>query len=578
MYSLKHRCNTLFKIVCASLLIALTSVSHATRPNVVLVLTDDQGYDDVGFNGNPLVQTPTLDAVAAEAVVFDRFYANPVCSPTRAALMTGRYAYRTGVLETQEGLSILPPSEITIAEALKVEGYRTGFFGKWHLGDNAPARPMDQGFDHTLTHVGGMIGAPYSPLNAQSYFDPILIEDGIEKSFKGYCVDIFADAAVDFIEASDERPFFVYFAPNTPHHPLTVADRYAQPYRDAGLSEETARYYGMITNLDDNFGRLIDALEAKGVMDNTLIIFAGDNGTSSLHSQADLWVSGLRGRKTYVYENGVRVPMFIQVPDTAGSGRRLNTLATIEDLMPTILELSRVEVPANLDGLSLLPLIEGGVLPDRSYFVQFHRGQPVERYRNAAVITKDWKLVQAVGRGGESYSTESARFELYNLEDDPMEQRDLAVVHPEVVARLKAAYDAWFEDVTSKGFEPFHTWIGSDLQDPVILSRQDWIGAGLFDGELGHYALDVKTAGTFRITCHWSYLLNETHSAVLKINDHVWKNKILYAESECRFESVELPAGPCRLEAWVEIDGKPMGFRFISIEKIDETEKHTLLW
>lgn len=551
-----------------SVLLLVCSLCVA-RPNIVLILTDDQGYSDVGFNGNPIVQTPVLDAFAARAVVLDRFYANPVCSPTRAALMTGRYAYRTGVFETQEGLSILSPSELTIAEALKQVGYRTGLFGKWHLGDNVPARPMDQGFDRSLTHIGGMIGAPYSPLDAQSYFDPVLVNDGVETRFKGYCADIFTDAAIDFIDTEDDAPFFLYLAQNTPHHPLTVSDRYVQPYRNAGMSEDSARYYGMITNLDFNVGRLLDALKAKGKLDDTVVIFLGDNGTSSLHKQEDLWNCGLRGRKTYVYENGVRVPMFIKVPGAQSEGQRLDTLASVEDVMPTILELCGVEPTSNLDGVSLLPLVMGDTIPERSYFVQFHRGQPVDRYRNAAVITQRWKLVQPVGRGGEDFSLSTARFELYDLENDLWEQQNLAAQHPEILSQLKRKYDAWYDDVMHKTLRPVHTWIGSKLQNPVSLTRQDWHGGGLFDGALGYYNLDVKSAGKYRITCRWSELLKKEHPVVLKLNDRVLKNQILYAESECHFESVELTAGPCRLEAWVSIGGKPMGFRFITIEKIN---------
>jgi arylsulfatase A-like enzyme len=559
--------NTKFLLLLAGLCCSCFSLSLATEtPNIVLILTDDQGYSDVGFNGNPIVKTPALDQFASNAVVFDRFYANPVCSPTRAALMTGRNAYRTGVFETQEGVSILPPSEVTIAESLKSAGYRTGMFGKWHLGDNAPARPMDQGFDRSLMHVGGMVGAPYSPLDAQSYFDPVLIDDGVEKRFEGYCADIFTDAAVDFINAADDEPFFVYLAQNTPHHPLTVADRYAQPYRDAGLSEQTSRYYGMITNIDDSFARVLAALEAKGVADNTVVIFLGDNGTSSLHKQQDLWECGLRGRKTYVYENGIRVPMFIKVP--GGKASRLKEPASVEDIMPTILDLCGVAAKSSMDGMSLLPLLNGRSLPDRSFFFQFHRGSPPVRYRNAAVVSKHWKLVQPVGRGGEAYSPETARFELYNLSADPNETTDLAAEKPETVARLKAEYDAWYAGFNFNDFEPVRTWIGSEVQNPVMLTRQDWLGGELFDGELGHYALDVKSAGTYRITCRWSKLLKETHPVVLKINDRIYENSILYAESQCCFEVIDLPVGPCRFEAWVEIDGKPCGFRFTEIEKV----------
>ena len=545
-----------------------------TRPNVLLIITDDQGYSDVGFNGNPHVRTPVLDEFAAEATVFDRFYASPVCSPTRASLMTGRHAFRTGVIDTQEGMSILPPAETTVAEVLQAAGYQTGMFGKWHLGDNAPARPIDQGFDQSLTHVGGMIGAPYSPLDANSYFDPVLHENGIEKTFEGYCVDVFTDAAIDFIHDSGEDPFFVFFAPNTPHHPLTVEERYAEPYREAGLSEETARYYGMLTNLDDNFGRLLSTLEELGEAENTLIIFVGDNGTSSLHRQEDLWESGLRGRKTYVYENGIRVPMVVRLPGGAQAGVRLQERGTIEDIMPSILDACGLSTEADLDGLSLVPLIRGeeSELPDRSLYYQFHRGVLPDRYRNIAVISETYKLVQPVGRGVEAFPGEGMRFELYNLEEDPFEQENIAGQHPDIVARLKAAYDAWFDDVTATGFEPVPTWIGAEGQGRVQLSRQDWRGGGLFDGALGTYQIDVRSAGWYRVTCRWSELLQSTHPATLKIGDQVLEKDILYAEAQCRFDAVYLPAGATTLKAWVEINGEKNGFRFIEIEKLSEKE------
>ena len=556
-------------LVALSVTVASTALVHGKapssaigieRPNVLLIMTDDQGYSDVGFNGNPLIRTPIMDRMASEAEVFDFFYANPVCSPTRASLLTGRYALRTGVIDTQEGSSILRPSEITIAEVLQGAGYRTGMFGKWHLGDNAPARPMDQGFDHALTHIGGMIGAPYSPLDAQSYFDPLLIENGREKQFEGYVVDRLTDAAVDFIRSSGEDPFFVYYAPNTPHHPLTVADRYARPYRDAGLSEDTSRYYGMITNLDDNFGRLLDVLEEVGATDNTLIIFLGDNGTSSLHKQDDLWDSGLRGAKTYVYENGIRVPMFIKLPGDAGLGSRQNHRSSVEDLMPTILDVCGLDPLSEMDGYSLVPLLHGdsSSVMERALFFQFHRGTQPDKYRNSAVIRGPHKLVQPVGRGIEPFSRDTMRFELYDLDSDPGEQRDIAAENPQIVNSLKSDYSAWFDEVTALGFIPVPTWIGEEEASKTFLTRQDWRGGGLFDGDLGCYEIDVRTAGLYRITCRWSELLKSAHAVTLWIGEQVLKNQILYAESECRFDEVYLPAGRSRLEAWVEIDGRSM--------------------
>jgi arylsulfatase/arylsulfatase A len=547
-------------------------VGLAKQPNVLLILTDDQGYGDVGFNGNPLVRTPTLDRMAAEAVVFDRFHAYPVCSPTRASLMTGRYAIRTGVIDTQEGASLLRPSEITLAKMLQQAGYRTGMFGKWHLGDSAPSRPMDHGFDVSLTHVGGMIGAPYSLLDANSYFDPILVQNGVEQRFQGYCMDVFTDAAIDFIREGDDEPFFLYWAPNTPHHPLTVEDRYADPYRKAGLTEETSRYYGMITNIDDNFRRMLEVLDEKGISENTLIIFVGDNGTSSLHQQHDLWEPALRGRKTFVYEGGIRVPMFVKLPGAQAVARRLSAIASVEDIMPTILEVCGLPALNGLDGASLVSLVRGETESHsrQTFFVQFHRGATPVRYRNMAVIKEPHKLVQPVGRGAMPFSEETMAFELYDLSADPRESQDLASLHPEIVAGMKAAYDEWFDDVTAAGFEPVPLWIGEEGQGKIRLSRQDWRGGGLFDGDLGYYTLEVRSPGTYRITCRWSELLGNTHPVTLKIGEKSWHREILYAEAQCRFEEVKLPAGVTRLEAWVDIDGKKNGFRFIEIEKVDD--------
>ncbi|MEW6998570.1 arylsulfatase [Colwelliaceae bacterium BS250] len=569
-----------------ALLLTVTSSAMAAedRPNVLLILTDDQGYSDVGFNGNPIVSTPNLDRMASQAIVFDNFYAQPVCSTTRAALMTGRYAMRSDVINTQQGVSTLPPSATTIAEALKADGYRTGLFGKWHLGDNAPARPQDQGFDRVLTHEAGMIGMTYSPLDGQSYFNPILKEDGIDKRFKGYAPDIFTDATIDFIlatdSADDKAPFFAYLSFNTPHHPLTVSDKYADPYRKAGLSEETSRYYGMISNIDENFTRILAALKAKGIADNTLIIFLGDNGTSSLHKQSDLWESGLKGRKTYIYENGIRVPMFIKLPlsqtkqskttQPKTSAIRLTNLASVEDLMPTILDITKVSTKVKFDGQSLTPILADPAieLPDRSFYFQFHRGTKPEPYRNIAVRKGAFKLAQPVGRKGE-YSDKTAHFELYNIDNDPNELNNIAASNPEKLAELKADYDAWLSDANADGINPVKTWIGSDLQNPVNLTRQDWQGGGLFDGDNGFYDLEVKTAGKYRLTFRWSDLLHKTHDVTIKLNDTVIKKQILLEESEARIEEIQLDKGPLRLEAWLDIDNKKNGFRFIEIEKIE---------
>jgi arylsulfatase A len=541
------------------------------KPNVLLVLTDDQGYSDVGFHGNPHLKTPNLDKFAANSFEFEQFYVQPVCSPTRACLMTGRYHYRTGVVDTGEGRSLLAADEFTIAEAFKQAGYKTAVFGKWHLGDNYPFRPIDQGFDESLVHIGGMIGAPYNPLDGNAYFDPILVHNGIEKRYAGYCCDIWADRAIDFIDNCGDEPFFVYFATNTPHHPLTVPEKYSRPYEQMGLSVETARYYGMLTNIDDNFGRLINKLENDGLMDNTIVIFMGDNGTSSLHKQPDLYETGLRGRKTYVYENGIRVPFCISCPADDKGGRKIDTIAACIDVMPTLLDLCQVDMPRNVkfDGLSLIPLLsdDNPDWPDRNLYFQWHRGNRPQEYRNIAVRSQRFKLVQPAGRGMEEYT--EPLFELYDIKNDPFEQNDLADRYPEIVERMKADYRQWFKDVSSeRGFEPLAVQVGTKHENPVILTRQDMRDASTFGTDSGYYVIDIKKPGEYRITCRLADMLLETHPVTLKIGEMVVSKEILYAESQCRFDRVILSKGKCELSAWVEMEKDKQGFRYIIIEKL----------
>jgi arylsulfatase A len=550
-------------------------LERQARPNILIIMTDDQGYSDVGYNGNPVLQTPRIDALARSGVVFDQFYAQPVCSPSRAALLTGRHAMRLGILDTEGGNAILSPDEVTIAEALQTSGYRTGMFGKWHLGDNAPSRPQEQGFERVLTHVGGMIGMPYNPPQGRSYFDPILIEDGEDRRFEGYAPDIFTDAAVDFmVETAREgrAPFFAFLSLNTPHHPLTVPDAFADPYRAQGLSEETARYYGMITNIDHNVGRVMDALDAVDALYETIIVFVGDNGTSSLHRQSDLWEAGLRGRKTDVYENGIRVPMILRLPEpTAAVGVRTQ-VGAVEDIMPTLLDLADVTADVEFDGVSLATVAStsDAELPERDLFFQFHRGNEPVPYRNIAVRRGDYKLVQPVGRGREAFTPEAARFELYNLAGDSSETTNLAADQPDRVRALIAAYDDWLAEARADAPGQQVTWIGDDRQPVVTLSRQDWIGAGLSDGENGHYALEVRTTGRYRLTFRWSELLNATRPVTIEIGDRTVRREILSSEMEARIEEIQLAAGPLRLQAWVTIDGRDSGFEFIEIEKLDD--------
>ena len=470
------------------------------RPNIILIMTDDQGWAQLGSHGDPILQTPRLDAMAAESVEMTRFYVSPVCAPTRAALMTGRYNYRTGVVDTYLGRAMMAPDELTIAEMLGASGYRTGIFGKWHLGDNYPQRTVDQGFQASVVHKGGGIGQPSDPPGSD-YFDPILFRDGEQESFEGYCTDVYFDEAIRWIGEGNGEPFFAYIPTNAPHSPYLVPDSYREPYAAQGLSDKDARIYGMITNIDDNVGRLLDHLEAQGLSGNTIFIFMTDNGPTTR-----LYHAGLRAQKASVYEGGIRVPFLVRWPDRL-EPRKIEALGAHIDVTPTLLAAAGLPTPSGpeLDGINLLPLWDGEALqlPDRTYFVQAHRGNEPERYRAFAAVEQQFKLVQPVSF--RQSPPQDAALELYDLIADPGEETDLAAEMPEVVERLKAGYDDWFDDVSaSRGFEAVRFMIGSDQQQRVTLTRQDWRmetpdGWGRDEKVLGKWEVEVASDGPYDV-------------------------------------------------------------------------------
>ena len=250
------------------------------RPNVVLVMTDDQGYGDVAAHGNAMINTPNMDALYRQSVRLTDFHVDPTCSPTRSALMSGRYSTRTGVWHTIMGRSLMSTDELTIAEVFKAGGYRTGMFGKWHLGENYPLRPQDQGFDYVVCHGGGGVGQG-PDWWGNDYFDDTYFRNGRPEKFTGYCTDVWFAEAMEFIERNKDRPFFAYLATNAPHGPLNVAEEYSRPYEQKGVTPNMAKFYGMITNIDENLGKLMRQLDRLGIAEETILIFMTDNGTAA---------------------------------------------------------------------------------------------------------------------------------------------------------------------------------------------------------------------------------------------------------------------------------------------------------
>jgi arylsulfatase A-like enzyme len=524
---------------------------------VVLVMTDDQGYGDIGLHGNPHLRTPNLDRFAQEGVQFSRFYVSPVCSPTRASLLTGRYHYRTGVIQTSRGGAKMHTDEVTLAERLQAAGYRTGIFGKWHVGDNYPMRPSDQGFSEALVHRSGAIGQQSDA--PSSYFDPRLWHNNQPKETKGYCTDVFFDAALQFIEENRARPFFVYLPTNAPHAPLDVSPRYSDPYKAMGLDDTTARVYGMVENIDENFARLIATLDRLGLRNNTLVIFLTDNGAQQVRYNA-----GLRGRKGTTYEGGIRVPAFFQWPARVAGQRTIDRIAAHIDLWPTLLDACGVEPgtgPA-VDGTSLLPLLAEKVppsqWPERMLFLQCHRGLDPKRYQHVGVVTQRYKLVGYPGtfnREDLFPSATSPELELYDLTADPGEKTDLASKTPAVLGRLRSAYDAWFDDVRrTRGFTPGIIHLGSDREPVTHLSRyQD----GSFTGGISRgWRVRIPQGGRYEIT----FLRGEHTGPVTLVVD--WNGKATRHPLPAGKDraTVELVAGDGMLDVFIESAGKRLPF------------------
>jgi arylsulfatase A-like enzyme len=462
--------------------------------------------------------------------------------------MTGRYNYRTGVVDTYLGRSMMHSDEVTVAEILRAAGYRTGIFGKWHLGDNYPLRSVDQGFEESLVHTGGGIGQPSDP-PGNSYFDPILQHNGKAEKYKGYCTDIFTDAAMRFIERNRSRPFFAYLSTNAPHGPLQIDDAYVSPYKAMGLDDTTAR-------VDENVGQLLGRLRELNLDENTIVIFLTDNGP-----QQNRYNGGMRGRKGTVYEGGIRVPCFVRWPEVLKGGRRVDRIAAHVDILPTLLDACGITVPAelSLDGVSLLRLLRGDEVewPDRTLYFQWHRGDEPELYRSCAARSKRYKLVNGN--------------ELYDLVADPGEEKNIAGEFPDVVSRMRKGYEEWFRDVSAtRGYDPPRIHLGTAFENPVILTRQDWRGprAGWGADSLGHWEVEVTRAGTYEIGLRFQRVGSEGE-ACFQLGDVALKKPLEKGAASCQFESVSLKPGKARLEAWVATGGKTVGVSYVDVKRLE---------
>ncbi|MDF7806426.1 arylsulfatase [Pontiellaceae bacterium B12219] len=455
------------------------------QPNIIFIMTDDQGYSPIGAHGHPWIRTPELDKMHGQSIRFDRFMMGSTCAPSRAGIMTGVHSIKNGVTHTIYERERVNLNAITIPQVLKPAGYTSGYFGKWHLGDEAPYQPEARGFDEVFIHGAGGIGQKYkgscADVPGNTYFNPVFKHNGTFVKTQGYCTDVLFKATLGWIQSVKDsgKPFFAYLSTNAPHAPFKAPPEYQKYFEDLGFKKNAAGFYGMIEHIDDCMGQMFQQLEAWGLMENTIVIFTSDNGTTpsgnGLNGKAGrpqvqlgtdkngkpmmTYNADMKGLKSTVDEGGVRVPFFVRWDGVIKTGRTVDTVVTYLDILPTLADFAGAELPDTqaFEGRSLKPLIlqKDPVWEDRLHF------QHVTRWNLGADPDQfKWK----------TYSVRNQRFRLvegalYDMENDPGQHTDVAAQYPEVVSEMKKAYEKFWdearplminEDVPLAKEKPFH--------------------------------------------------------------------------------------------------------------------------
>ncbi|MCL2814134.1 MAG: arylsulfatase [Oscillospiraceae bacterium] len=569
------------------------------RPNIVFVLTDDQGYPDLGCTGNPYIQTPNIDEFHKESARLNDFHVAPLCAPTRGALLTGRRPTRNGVWATCWGRSLLSAGELTLSEVLQANGYATGMFGKWHLGDNYPYRPQDRGFERVVAHKGGGVGQT-PDFWGNNYFDDTYFHNGKPIKHTGYCTDIWFDEAMKFIREKRDAPFFAYIATNAPHEPYLVDEKYTAHYRgtDGIIHPE---FYGMIENIDENFGKLRALLKELEIEDDTLLVFMTDNGSSgSARLDENQFVTrgynaGMRGMKGSYYDGGHRVPCLMRWPGGKILNREVGEICFHIDFMPTLLDLCGIEPPegAVFDGAPLGGLLRGDIQRldgERVDFVQYRQyTEPPRKWENA-VITREYRLIN--GR------------ELYNIKKDPGQRRDISGSNPGMVEQMRALHEEWWREVAPGLDDYCHIAIGSDMENPTRLDAMDVMGDVAWNQNqiaaaqisTGKWNVDVCQTGRYRISlrrwpeefplkisdiCPQEELDKlapyqkaapkavNPKSAKIKLFEAAYELPVNGQEREVTFEIEAAHTGQTVLEAWfIGEDNQKQGAYYVYIERL----------
>ena len=547
-------------------------MSYTSKPNVVLILTDDQGYGDISCLGNPVLRTPHIDSLWANSIRCTDFHVAPICTPTRSELLTGRDAFYNQATFVCMGRSLLRADLPTIADIFTQNGYRTGHFGKWHLGDNYPYRPQDRGFQETIYHPAWGITSAADYYGNDYFDDYYRHKDQIEK-YGGYCTDVWFNEAISWIEQYENQPFFAYIATNAPHGPLWVPDQYREPYHK-DVSANEASFFGMIANIDENLGRLEKFLIRKDIKDNTILIFMTDNGTAT---GENVYNAQMRGRKASLYEGGHRVPFFVHWP--AGGlqgGRDVDGLTRGTDIFPTLIDLCQLDVDDGLtfDGLSLADSLQNSqpVSSERKAIVQFgHSNLGVWGYTekdHAVVMWNQWRFLINEN-------------ELYNISRDPSQVSDCSNNYPNLVKQLRDYYEDWWGNLGNNLDVHQPLTIGNEHENPTRLSSCDWawvyadnqpnIRDCVMDSGTWHLEVDKKGLYSFTLR-RWpkeSGLRIPDSAPVMQGIDGFWpagkalpvsksgiqvgldskQQMVKPTDTESRFEMV-LKTGPTTLKTW----------------------------
>ncbi|WP_281614815.1 arylsulfatase [Flammeovirga sp. SubArs3] len=578
----------------------VNAFSYAQQPNVILIVTDDQGYGDLGAHGNKEIHTPNIDHLYGESVHLTNFHVSPTCAPTRAAIMTGKYANSVGVWHTVMGRSLLYENEVTMADIFSHNNYKTAMFGKWHLGDNYPFSPRFRGFQEVLTHGGGGVGQTPDYWN-NDYQDDVYLRNGEEEKVKGYCTDVWFRNALSFIETNKDQPFFCYISTNAPHGPLNVPTQYSKPYLEQGVPKGRAEFYGMISNIDDNLGVLRDKLTEWGIADNTILIFMTDNGTAYGAKFKDGLLAsgynaGMRGTKGSAYEGGHRVPCFFYWKGGQLSKiKDINTLTAHIDLLPTLVKMCGLTLPnkVKFDGTDLTEVLSNNKDIERILVGDSQRIEFPEKWRNSYTMKGNWRLVN--------------NEELYNVSSDPGQAKNVIKVFPEIAQELRKGYEKnWKKQY--KCFDRFpYIKLGTEYENPSTLTAHDWHVAeermipwnqklirkgGNGNGEwrvnftqTGKYKISIQrypkeanlpinTSAAVYHSEFKNYVLPagkvfQITKGHLRVGDQVWEENISSENSKSITFEVNIPEGETTLSATlVEKNKNEVGAYYVYVEKL----------